>query len=633
MKKSSKSKKQKEKVKRKGGLTTSIPGIIDERQTLNLDKLVEKKKLKFDYEVNNIKLEETDDLNCKMYYYSKEAKSLRIINYDNFKDKLLPVYKIIPNKKKKKKEDLPSIYDKDFEEIDEPKLSKKVKKANILKRLVSKQKRRLQDEEFDLDMAYITQRVIAMGFPSVGCETVYRNALPDVLDFFHRRHNDQVKIYNLCLEKDRIYNKNIFSKSSVGLFPATDHNPCPIKLILEFCIDICLFLLKNPKAVAAVHCKAGKGRTGVMICSYLVFSHLCETSEKAFRYYARIRTKNNTGVTIPSQKRYIRYFETFLQANFVPPYIYLIPKIIKSHFSHNIVENGRLLVNNILKSFEREKSYFISANQFRLKGVKIGPLPKGKKIQLKICNFINNNFKIKESELVEYNHCNESYNGSTDYELAFIPELTIHSDIKITFKGVVNFYIWVNLWYSSWENIKLFFDRAISKEEEDDDDDKKITTEELKKIKEQQELIDDEIDGKIKKNEIKPKFVFNQEGIKKTIKKSFIRMKSKMNIDEINTEDKKDIKEDNSQNRMIDSLSEEGKLGNEKSLYEIIYKLKHNTDLNELINRINLELKEKFDKKNMKIVLKSHELDKFGEAKKYPDITTTIYYSLLEKQY
>ena len=573
MKKSSKSKKQKEKVKGKGGLTTSIPGIIDERQTLNLDKLVEKKKLKFDYEVNNIKLEETDDLNCKMYYYSKEAKSLRIINYDNFKDKLLPVYKIIPNKKKKKKEDLPSIYDKDFEEIDEPKLSKKVKKANILKRLVSKQKRRLQDEEFDLDMAYITQRVIAMGFPSVGCETVYRNALPDVLDFFHRRHNDQVKI------------------------------------------------------------KAGKGRTGVMICSYLVFSHLCETSEKAFRYYARIRTKNNTGVTIPSQKRYIRYFETFLQANFVPPYIYLIPKIIKSHFSHNIVENGRLLVNNILKSFEREKSYFISANQFRLKGVKIGPLPKGKKIQLKICNFINNNFKIKESELVEYNHCNESYNGSTDYELAFIPELTIHSDIKITFKGVVNFYIWVNLWYSSWENIKLFFDRAISKEEEDDDDDKKITTEELKKIKEQQELIDDEIDGKIKKNEIKPKFVFNQEGIKKTIKKSFIRMKSKMNIDEINTEDKKDIKEDNSQNRMIDSLSEEGKLGNEKSLYEIIYKLKHNTDLNELINRINLELKEKFDKKNMKIVLKSHELDKFAEAKKYPDITTTIYYSLLEKQY
>ena len=628
MRKSSKTKKPKEKDK--NGLTTSMPGIIDEKQTLNLDKLVEKKKLKFDYEVNNIILEETEDLNCKMYFFSKDTKSRRIINYYDFNDQLRPVYKIVQDKKKKKK-DIPSIYDKDFVEIDEPKLPKNVYKANLLKRLVSKQKRRLQDEHFDLDMSYITKRVIAMGFPSVGCETVYRNALPDVLNFFHEKHNDRVKIYNLCLEKDRIYNKNIFSRSSVGLFPATDHNPCPIKLILEFCIDICLYLLKNPKAVAAVHCKAGKGRTGVMICSYLVFSHLCETSEKAFRYYARIRTKNNTGVTIPSQKRYIRYFETFLQANFVPPYIFLIPKIIKSHFSHNMVGNGRLLVNNILQSFEKEKSYFISANQFRLKGVKIGPLPKGKKIQLKICNFINNNFKIKESELVEYIHCNESYNGSTDYELAFNPELTIHSDIKITFKGVVNFYIWVNLWYSSWENIKAFYDKTGHNIV--DDEEKKFTSEEIKNIKEQQDMIDNEIDDKINENEIKPKFIFNNNGFKNTIKKKFNGMKGNMNEDNLTLDDKKDEKEDNSQNRMIDIISEEGKLGGEKSLYEIIYKLKHNTDLNELINRINEELKEKFDKKNMKIVLKSYELDKFEEKKKYPDITTTIYYSLLDKQY
>ena len=624
MKKSPKNKKQKEKEKDKNVITTSMPGIIDERQTLNLDKLSEKKKLKFDYEVNTIKLDDIENMNCKMYYFSKDEKCLRIINYNDFNDKLRPVYKIVENNKKKKKNFSPSIYDKDFVEIEEPKLPKNVKKANLLKRLVSKQKRRLQDEHFDLDMSYITQRVIAMGFPSVGCETVYRNALPDVLDFFHEKHNDKVKIYNLCLEKDRIYNKNIFSKSSVGLFPATDHNPCPIKLILEFCIDICLYLLKNPKAVAAVHCKAGKGRTGVMICSYLVFSHLCETSEKAFRYYARIRTKNNTGVTIPSQKRYIKYFETFLQANFVPPYILLIPKIIKSHFSHNMAGNGRLLVNNILQSFEKEKSYFISANQFKLKGVKIGPLPKGKKIELKICNFINNNFKIKENELVEYVHCDESYNGSTDYELAFNPELTIHSDIKITFKGVVNFYIWVNLWYSSWENIKLFYDKENNNTEEED---KKI-------IKEQQEFIDNEIDLKIKNSGLKPRFVFNPEGLRNTLKKQYKKMNSKLNIDEMVAEDKNEEKEkDNSQNRMINNSSDEEKLGNGKSLYEIIYKLKHNTDLNELINRINVELKEKFDKKNMKIVLKSYEFDKFQESKKYPDITTTIYYSLIDKQY
>ena len=590
-------------------LTTSMPGIIDENQTLNLDKLKEKISYQFDYEVNNIKLDDFDDMNCKMYFYSSESKSYRILNYNSFNDKLLPLYKIIPSDNPKKYKKNYSKYDKDFVEIDEPKLPKNVKKASLMKRLVSKQKRRLQDEKFDLDMSYITQRVIAMGFPSVGCETIYRNSLTDVINFFHTKHNDKVKVYNLCLEKDRIYNKNLFSNSSVGLFPATDHNPCPIKLILEFCIDICLYLLKNPNSVAAVHCKAGKGRTGVMICSYLVFSNLCESSDKAFRYYARIRTKNNTGVTIPSQKRYIKYFETFLQANFCPPYIFLIPKIIKSHFSHSMVGQGRLLVKNVLQSFEKEKSYFISANKFRLKGVKVGPLPKGKKIKLKICNFINNNFKIRENELVEYIHSDESYNGATDYELYFTPELTIHSDIKITFQGVVNFYVWVNLWYSSWENIKKFYDKS----ELNMEDDNNINEEDSEDIKIQ----------KVSnlKDSTKPKYTFDlyEDDIEKN---NIITNKiNNINNNTITNEDK------------IMNITDKDRVTERNSLYEIIYKLKHNTDLNELINRINIDLDKKFDKKNMEIVLNSYEFDKFKEIKKYPDVQVTIYYSLLDKQY
>ena len=617
MRESSKAKNQNE--VNKNNLTTSMPGIIDENQTLNLDKLKEKISYQFDYEVNNIKLDDFDDMNCKMYYYSPEEKSYRILNYNSFNDKLRPVYKIIPTNNPKKMKYNYSKYDKDFIEIEEPKLPKNVKKANIMKRLVSKQKRRLQDINYDLDMSYITDRVIAMGFPSIGCEKVYRNSLIDVIDFFHTKHNDKVKIYNLCLEKDRIYNKNLFSNSSVGLFPATDHNPCPIKLILEFCIDICLYLLKNPNSVAAVHCKAGKGRTGVMICSYLIFSHLCETSEKAFRYYARIRTKDNTGVTIPSQKRYIKYFETFLQANFCPPYIFLIPKIIKSHFSHFIIGQGRLMVKNILQSFEKEKSYFISANKFRLKGVKVGPLPKGKKIKIKICNFINNNFKIRENELIEYVHSNESYNGSTDYELYFTPELTIHSDIKITFQGVVNFYVWVNLWYSSWENIKKFYDKSESFIE------KNIKA---NNYQESEEVVDEQINEKdinTKLDYIKPKYTFTDYNLNIQINKNNL-----INDNEINNEEKRN---DYSENRIMDIITDREKKPSNKSLYEIIYRLKHNTDLNELIDKINMILENKFDKKNMEIVLNSYEFDKYKQINKYPDIKVTIYYSLLEKQY
>ena len=583
----------------------------EESQTLNLSKYKEKLKYIFDYEVNSVKLDNNDDMNCKMSYYSPETKGYRILNYNAFNDRLRPVFKIKPSTDPKKMQYNTNKYDKDFEEIEEPKLPNNAKSANLLKRLVSKQKRRYQDENFDLDMSYITDRVIAMGFPSVGCETVYRNSLTDVIRFFHIKHNDKVKIYNLCLEKDRIYSKNLFSKSQVGLFPATDHNPCPIKLILEFCIDICLYLLKNPNGVAAVHCKAGKGRTGVMICSYLVFSHLCETSEKAFRYYARIRTKDNTGVTIPSQKRYIKYFETFLQANFCPPYIFLIPKIIKSHFSHLMVGKGRLLVKNILQSFRDEKSYFISANKFKLKGVKVGPLPKGKKINLKICNFINNNFEIKDNLLVEKKN-DDPNEEMCSYEIQFYPELTIHSDIKINFIGIVNFYVWVNLWYSSWENIKKFYDKEEYGEEKE-------------KRREYEENLKNQNLARGNKNNINSRNIINQSESKFdiTTKDNLISTKEeKLSDDKKNDETSEEAYIEDDDRERIEQFS------GGKSLYEIIYRLKHNTDLNELITRINQDLRNQFDKNKMKIVLNTSEFDKFDEAKDYPDLKATIYYNL-----
>ena len=64
-------------------------------------------------------------------------------------------------------------------------------------------------------------------------------------------------------------------------------------------------------------------------------------------------------------------------------------------------------------------------------------------------------------------------------------------------------------------------------------------------------------------------------------------------------------------------------------MYEIIYRLKHNTDLNELITRINQDLKNKFDKNKMRIELNSSEFDKFEEASKYPDLKIKIYYNLV----
>ena len=52
--------------------------------------------------------------------------------------------------------------------------------TNKLKKLVSKNKRRFETEGFNLDLSYVTEQVIAMGFPSERVESVFRNSLEDV---------------------------------------------------------------------------------------------------------------------------------------------------------------------------------------------------------------------------------------------------------------------------------------------------------------------------------------------------------------------------------------------------------------------------------------------------------------------
>lgn len=174
--------------------------------------------------------------------------------------------------------------------------------------LVSKKKKRFKGEGFDLDLTYITDRIIAMGFPSEGLEGVYRNKMEDVQRFLEKRHHLSYKLYNLCSE--RSYDPAKF-KGRVVRIPFDDHNPPNIEQIKEFCIDAHEWLLKHPQNVVAVHCKAGKGRTGTMIASYLEYSKMCDDGRQALTFFGRQRTTNGKGVTIPSQKRYVYYFDYY----------------------------------------------------------------------------------------------------------------------------------------------------------------------------------------------------------------------------------------------------------------------------------------------------------------------------------
>ena len=49
--------------------------------------------------------------------------------------------------------------------------------------MVSRNKRRYQSDGFDLDLTYVTDRVIAMSFPSSGQMSLYRNPITVTFKF------------------------------------------------------------------------------------------------------------------------------------------------------------------------------------------------------------------------------------------------------------------------------------------------------------------------------------------------------------------------------------------------------------------------------------------------------------------
>jgi len=169
-----------------------------------------------------------------------------------------------------------------------------------------------------------------MGFPSENTEAIYRNPFPEVLRFFEFYHSDNYYIYNLCAEPERIYDPEKF-QGRVKHFPFYDHNAPPVNLIVECCHDILEWVNSDEDHVAGVHCKAGKGRTGLISCCFLMLNGTCKDSDDALTYYGNQRTKDGKGVTIASQIRYIRYYEKVLKEldGTIPPAITLVLTRVK----------------------------------------------------------------------------------------------------------------------------------------------------------------------------------------------------------------------------------------------------------------------------------------------------------------
>ncbi len=89
-------------------------------------------------------------------------------------------------------------------------------------------------------------------------------------------------------------------KVSIAYFPMTDHNPGPVKLVFEMIFDMLYFLIQSSDSVVAVHCKAGKGRTGLALSAYLIFMEAVPDAYEAVELFNSRRTKDGKGLGVSS---------------------------------------------------------------------------------------------------------------------------------------------------------------------------------------------------------------------------------------------------------------------------------------------------------------------------------------------
>ncbi|XP_053236510.1 phosphatidylinositol 3,4,5-trisphosphate 3-phosphatase TPTE2-like isoform X1 [Podarcis raffonei] len=190
--------------------------------------------------------------------------------------------------------------------------SEKERLEKLTRRIVSENKRRYTKDGFDLDLTYVTARVIAMSFPSSGKQSWYRNPIKEVARFLDTKHEGHYKVYNLCSEQG--YDPKIFHYRVERIF-IDDHNVPTLEEMVQFTHSVMEWMLQDENNVIAIHCKGGKGKTGTMICIWLIQNSLFESAKESLQYFGKRRTDESTsskfqGVETPSQNRYVEYYAT-----------------------------------------------------------------------------------------------------------------------------------------------------------------------------------------------------------------------------------------------------------------------------------------------------------------------------------
>ncbi|KAM4547757.1 tensin-3-like [Odontesthes bonariensis] len=159
------------------------------------------------------------------------------------------------------------------------------------------------EEMHQMDLTYVTERIISILCPKECPEDTYLQNLQEIVPMLQSKHGHNYMLVNLSQKHEALARMNhiVLDTGWLDLLaPSLDQ-------IFRVCATMENWLQTHPKRVLVLHCRGGKGRLGVLVASYIHFSNVSASADLSLDHFAMRRFYNDkvSALMTPSQKRYV----------------------------------------------------------------------------------------------------------------------------------------------------------------------------------------------------------------------------------------------------------------------------------------------------------------------------------------
>uniref|UniRef100_A0A3B3SY26 Auxilin n=1 Tax=Paramormyrops kingsleyae TaxID=1676925 RepID=A0A3B3SY26_9TELE len=153
----------------------------------------------------------------------------------------------------------------------------------------------------ELDISYITSRIIVMSYPVEAVDIGYKNHIEDMRSFLDSRHVDHYTVFNLSQRNYR--GTKLSNRVSECSWPSRQapslHN------LFAVCKNMHNWLRQSPRNVCVITCTdVTRASSGILVCAMFCFCHLFSSPGPAMQLLNA--KKPGTGLW-PSHRRYLGY--------------------------------------------------------------------------------------------------------------------------------------------------------------------------------------------------------------------------------------------------------------------------------------------------------------------------------------